>query len=185
MSQAIRLEASKKEFQVIFATDSKDLAVENSWIALSPGMPKGQIRQLLPKNIGHFCSFGHLSSRLSSHDAILSCLPRGCEIADANFMFKGGVHAELSSLDEVLRSVVATITEGSVSTDQSSEVIPVRGLVAGVRSNNAAALIDWKTTTTVPARTARLENDHLFKATEHIGWSDSLEPLGFPSATGG
>jgi len=164
ISQAIRLEASKKEVQVIFATDSKELAVENGWIALSPGMPKRQISQLLPKKIGHFCGFGNLSSRLSSHDAILSCLPSGCQVADANFMFKGGVHAEVSSLDEVIRSVVATIKDHPDSTEQSCEVISVRDLVAGAKPNNAATIIDWKTITTVPARTARLENDHLFKS---------------------
>lgn len=178
IARAIATQAAAKDVRVVYASDSTDEDIPDSWIRLPQYLSQPELNEILLATPSAFVGLSSDETHTFRNETTLvSTLPADCHIVTAKTMFASVASENSPStaaiLGDVLRKALEYV-QGSVGTEgcQSSitEPVDLDSLANGDIPQDPLSIIDWKAVATLPVHVARLDTSPMFKGADGTYW---------------
>ncbi|RDW86024.1 hypothetical protein BP5796_04349 [Coleophoma crateriformis] len=182
IAQAITAQASLKQVEVVYTTDSVDTGTPISGIQLPLYLSQYELKKLLPKNISSFVGFSNDNTQISKNElTIISSLSDHCRKETTKTLYSSDGYDIVSSsaaiLGQTLQKAIGHVKLTQGDSVQGIESISLEDVATGEYPQNPMAIIDWEVPTSLPVQVARLDTRPIFKGNKTywmVGLSGNL-----------
>lgn len=175
VAAAISTEASAKDVNVVYTTDSKDSS-EDSWIQLPQYVSGRDLDELLLVKPSVFIGLSDGDAYVLENEAtLISTLPEDCQKMTASTLFASTASDDnkgtTSIVAHLLQRAVANVHQTIKKQEpQPVATITLRDVTEGDALLNPLSVLEWNAVSNLPVHAARLDNRPMFKSTNATYW---------------